>query len=83
MQLIRTGEKIAFLDLGIGSPFFAHGKFWTRTAFEAGTVLQGSLNGLSSSCCNFLIDGTVEPRRGPYKCRGELCEEVEAVKVTQ
>lgn len=81
MQIVRTGEKSAFLDLNIGSPFFAHGKIWVRTAFDAATVLQDSDAGSSASTCNFLIEGTVRPKRGPYSHEGELCEEVETVLV--
>lgn len=81
MQLIRTGKKIAFLDVHIGSPFFAHGKIWVRTAFDAATVLQGSTDGLWASCCNFIIDGTTRPVRGPYSHAGETCEEVECVEI--
>lgn len=83
MKLNRTGKKAAFMDLHIGSPFFAHGKYWVRTAFSAATVLQGSLDGLSASCCNFVIDGTTKPSRGPYSHPGETCEEVETVTVSE
>lgn len=83
LQLVRTGNKAAFLDLSIGSPFFAHGKFWVRTAFEAATVLKDSEDGLWASCCNFLIDGKVTPARGPYSHPGETCEEVETVRTVE
>ena len=80
MQLVRSGKRIAFLDLHIGSPFFAHGKFWVRTDFDAATVLQDSTDGLWPSACNFIIDGTTKPARGPYSHAGETCEEVECVE---
>lgn len=77
----RTGKKIAFLDLHIGSPFYAHGGLWVRTSFSAATRLENSESGLYANCCNFLIDGTTTPVRGPYSHAGETCEEVECVEV--
>lgn len=81
----RTGRKIAFLDLHIGSPFFAHGQLWVRTSFDAATELESSTDGLMASCCNFLIDGKTRPARAAqgkyYSHPGETCEEVECVEV--
>lgn len=81
MQITRTGKKIAFLDIHIGSPFFAYGKVWVRTAFDAATVLLSSEAGLGANVCNFIIDGTTTPKRGPYSHKGETCEEVECVEI--
>ncbi len=50
-----TGGKIAFLDVAIGAPFFAHDKIWIRTSYEAATELVSSGNRMGS-CCNFTID---------------------------
>lgn len=80
IELKRTGRKVAFLDVGIGCVFFAHGQYWTRTDFDAGSVLSGSEDRVGS-CCNFIIDGKMKPVRGPYSHAGETCEEVEAVDV--
>lgn len=85
MNLECTGEMIAFLDLGIGSPFYAHGRVWIRTDFDCATEFgstQTRRENRVHSCCNFLIDGTVEPEWGPYSHRGEKCELVEAVRFT-
>jgi hypothetical protein len=82
MEIKRIGEKMAFLDLCIGQPFFAHGRLWTRTSFSAGTELHGSHSRMNSAC-DFLKDGTVEPKRGPYSRAGETCEEVEAVVLVE
>jgi hypothetical protein len=81
MKIERTGRDAAFLDLFIGSPFYAHGRYWVRTSFEAATELKSSLDGLGSRCCNFIIDGTTRPKRGPYDHKGETCETVEIVEV--
>jgi hypothetical protein len=79
ITLTKTGVKVPFLDLSIGAPFYAHGKFWTRTDTDAGTELCSSTDeSPSRSCCNFLIDGTV------YSVRcwpGHQCEEVETVEI--
>ena len=53
-ELVRTGKRIPFLKLQIGNPFFAHGKVWIRTSYEAATELTYS--GCHSSTCNFTID---------------------------
>ncbi len=78
LGLVRSGTKVPFLDLHIGSPFYAHGKFWVRTDFEAASELKGSADGAWASCCNFLIDGTVRSVRA---APGTVCEEVETVEM--
>jgi len=75
----RTGRTVAFLDVHIGAPFFAHGSYWVRTSFDGATKLAGTVDG-HQSACNFLIDGTIEPARGPYSHKGEVCEPVEIVE---
>lgn len=61
MNFTRTGKMVPFLDVNIGSPFFAHDKVWVRTSYEAATELnstpirsEGKL--MMSSCCSFTID---------------------------
>lgn len=60
-EFIRTGRLVPFLDVGIGQPFWAFGKVWIRTAYDAATELTSTPQrkaGLRplASCCNFLID---------------------------
>ena len=50
----RTGEKIKFLDVHIGNPFYAHSKVWVRTTYQAAAELGDS--GERKSVCNFTID---------------------------
>jgi hypothetical protein len=78
MHIQRSGKKVPFLDLGIGSPFYAHGRVWVRTDFDAATELKGSEEGAGASTCNFLIDGTVKSVRA---APGTVCEEVETVEI--
>lgn len=86
-ELRRTGRKMAFLDLDIGSPFWAHGRLWVRTNGTTGTVLRSAPNtrqdplGTTPSACNFLIDGTTYPSRRYGFPDNDRCEEVEAVDV--
>lgn len=80
IDLKRTGRQVAFLDVSIGSVFFAHGRFFIRTAFDAAAVLSGSEERMGESF-NFIVDGTTKPQRGPYDHAGETCESVEAVEV--
>ena len=90
MKIERTFQTIAFLDLDIGSPFWAHGRLWVRTDGDSATELKSSpdlnverFNRDRASSCNFLIDGTVRPVEGPYGFpNNDLCELVEAVKIT-
>lgn len=78
-----TGEKVAFLDIHIGSPFFAHEALWVRTDFDAATKLRSTPTNreIPPSCCNFLIDGNARPVRGPYSHAGETCELVGVVEI--
>jgi hypothetical protein len=78
MKIERTGEMVAFLDIGIGSPFFAHKRLWVRTDFDAAAELRHTRDRFGSTR-NFLIDGTVEPKYGS----GEKCELVEAVRLVE
>jgi hypothetical protein len=78
MSIERSGRMIPFLDLNIGAPFFAHGKYWVRTDTESATVLKGSADGSWASSCNFLIDGTV---KSLHAVPGTVCEEVETVEI--
>lgn len=57
----RTGKMVPFLEVGMGQPFYAHGKVWVRTSYEAATELTstpirhgGKL--IHASCCNFVTD---------------------------
>ena len=79
MRIKRTGKMIPFLDVHIGNPFWAHGKVWVRTDGNAASELAST--GQWSSCCNFLIDGTVRPSREYGFPNNDLCEEVEAVTI--
>ncbi len=60
MELRRTGRMVEFLSISIGSPFWAHNRFWVRTNREVGTELrttnvsQETKRGVSS--CNFNLD---------------------------
>lgn len=59
--LVRTGKLVRFLDTSIGQPFWAHGKVWIRTSYDAATELGGTSQRrygfiLLHSTCNFLID---------------------------
>jgi hypothetical protein len=77
MTLERTGKSVFFFDVHIGGPLFAHGKFWTRTDYDAATELQSSeRDGSFASCCNFLLDGVEGHKYGK-------CEMVETVRVTE
>lgn len=53
-ELRRTGKRIEFKRVPIGGPFFAHGKMWTRTSYEAATKMTYS--GRHESTCNFTLD---------------------------
>lgn len=79
MRLERTGKSMPFLDVQIGNPFWAHNRVWGRTDGDAATELHDT--GEHSSCCNFLIDGTVRPKRTYGFPNRDLCEEVEGIKV--
>jgi hypothetical protein len=63
MHLKRSGKFCAFLDLNIGSPFYAHGKFWTRIDSDVGCVLSEG----RGSVCNFVIDGTEKSKADPWR----------------
>lgn len=57
----RTGRLVPFTDVGIGQPFWAHGKVWVRTSYEAATEMTSTPQrnaGLRNwaSTCNFAID---------------------------
>ena len=52
-HLVCTGKKISFKSLQIGNPFYAHGQFWTRTAYGAGTSLASSGNRGPYGACDF------------------------------
>ena len=72
MQIVRTGKMVPFLEISIGSPFWAHDKVWVRTSYSAATVLgstpirsEGRMSLMST--CNFTID--------------ECDREIEAVEV--
>lgn len=54
MKLVPNGRLIKFTDLHIGSVFYAHNRFWTRTSFEGATELTKS--GERGSACSFLVD---------------------------
>lgn len=73
LRLYRTGQKVPFLEVSMGSAFFAHNAFWTRCDFGAATKLVATQE--MGSTCNFIIDGTVKDRAG------NVCEEVEIVTV--
>ncbi len=53
ITLSRTGKKIPFKDVSTGSVFYAYDDYWTRTDYEAATVLTGS--GGRGSACYFCI----------------------------
>lgn len=78
MKVIRTGEIIPFLDLGIGCAFYAHKRIWVRTNYSVGVVLMGS-QWTSGSACDFLIEGTL---KSAHSSNGNtLSEPVEVVKL--
>jgi hypothetical protein len=87
MKIIRTGKKIAFLDVSVGSPFYAHGRYWVRRTFEAACELRSTRDGLLARAANFVIEGTTRPERAKsglfYSHPGETCEEVESVEVAE
>lgn len=71
-MIARTGKMVPFLDIGIGSPFWAHDRVWVRTSHEAATELidtpirsEGKIR--HASACDFTID--------------EIDREVEAVEI--
>lgn len=74
-RLTRTGRTVAFLDVRIGSVFFAHGKYWTRIDFGVASALATS--DAHGSCCNFITDGKTDCTSNP----GKLSEAVEVVTV--
>jgi hypothetical protein len=51
IELQRTEQPIAFLDVDIGRPFYAHNSFWIRTSYEAAKDLTGAYR-----VCNFTLD---------------------------
>lgn len=80
--LIRTGIMVPFLDVGIGDPYYAHNRFWTRTDTNAGTEFGSTKYKPGFECmkstCDFVIDGTVPSQ---WCDKGRMCEQVEAVLV--
>lgn len=52
--LRRSGMLTPFTRVSIGNPFWAHGKVWVRTSYEAATELKPT--GQIASCCNFMSD---------------------------
>lgn len=78
MRLVRTGQKLPFLDVHIGNPFWAHNRVWIRTSGTGATELASSRTW--SSSCDFLIDGTVRPTKRYGFPNDDLCEEVEALE---
>ena len=57
-ELRRTGKAISFKTVGIGNPFFAHGKIWIRVDYDAAKQLVPS--DMHSSVCNFVIAASDE-----------------------
>jgi len=55
-ELVATGERIRFTDVAIGAPFFAHGCFWVRTSYDAGTSMASSQERGQYGACNFMQD---------------------------
>ena len=54
IRLVSSGQHVRFLDVSIGSVFFAHGEFWTRINHDVATKVSPSLQ--HGSACNFVTD---------------------------
>lgn len=54
ISLRATGKMIPFADVHIGQPYYAYGKFWSRSSYNAGTEIRGSDH--ICSTCNFMTD---------------------------